>query len=128
MDSFRRTTAFILLFCGLSLNCANQKILHPSPKIGFDINAIDKDGLVGPPGGKVAMNYEFCIPAHKSYIGKIRQIDPNIKIHRKSKGRVACSKTEWLCIGNTHQEYARIKIQRLAEFSFIKRIERSHFE
>ena len=116
------------IICGLLWQCANQKILHPSPKIGFNINALDKEGLMGPEGGKTALNYEFCIPADNSYVGKIRQIDPSIKIHRKSKGRIACSKAEWLCIGNTHQEYAKSKLQRLAAYDFIKRIERAYFE
>lgn len=108
--------------------CANQKILHPSPKIGFDINAIDKEGLVGEPGAKVALNYEFCIPAHNSYINQVRQIDSSLQFHKKSKGRIACSKAEWLCIGSSHQEYAKMKLQRLAELPFIKRIERTYFE
>ena len=123
-----KPTTILLFFCSLYLSCANQKILHPSPKIGFDINALDKEGLIGPPDGKVAVSYEFCIPAHNDYVSQVRKIDPSLKIHKKSKGRVACSKAEWLCIGNTHQEYARMKLQRLAEMPFIKRIERSYFE
>jgi len=119
---------FLSFFLFLNWQCANQKILHPSPKIGFDINAIDKDGLIGPLDGKVALNYEFCIPANNQYFNQVRQIDPSVRFHKKSKGRVGCSKTEWLCIGNTEQEYARTKIQRLAELPFIKRIQRAHFE
>jgi len=121
---------FLLLFFLLLINaaCADQKILHPSPKIGFDINAIDKEGLVGETGSKVALNYEFCIPANNRYVNEVRQIDPSLQFHKKSKGRIACSKAEWLCIGNSNQEYARMKIQRLAELSFIKRIERTYFE
>lgn len=117
-----------LVFSFLHVSCANQKILHPSPKIGFDINAIDKDGLIGPPDGKVALSYEFCIPADNKYISEIRQIDASVRVHKKSKGRVGCSKMEWLCIGNTKQEYPRSKIQRLAELTYIKRIQRTYFE
>ncbi len=109
-------------------SCANQKIINPSPKISFDINAIDNDGLVGPPDGKVSLNYEFCIPADNKYINEIRQIDPSVKFHKKSKGRVGCSKMEWLCIGNTEQEYPRLKIHRLSELPYIKRIQRTYFE
>lgn len=128
MVTFKHAAALLLFFCWLLVNCTNQKVLHPSPKIGFDINAMDKEGLMGPPDGKVAISYEFCIPAHNSYIGQVRQIDPSLKFHKKSKGRIPCSKEEWLCIGNTHQEYARLKLQRLAELTFVKRIERSYFE
>ena len=116
---------FIIL---LTSSCTNQKILHPSPKFGFDINAIDKEGLIGPPNGKVAMSYEFCVPAGTQYVNEVLEIDPSVKIHKKSKGRVACSKVEWLCTGNTHQEQARMKLQRLAKLTFIKRIERAYFE
>ena len=123
-----QTTAFLLFCCWLLTNCANQKILHPSPKIGFDINALDKEGLMGPADGKVAVNYEFCVPADNHYLNQVRQIDPSLRFHKKSKGRIACSKAEWLCIGNTHQEHAKMKLQRLAEFTFIKRIERAYFE
>ncbi|MFK7981991.1 MAG: hypothetical protein AB8G86_18575 [Saprospiraceae bacterium] len=123
-------TRILVLIAATSLlwNCANQKILHPSPKIGFDINALDKDGLIGPADGKVAVSYEFCVPADNQYLNQVRQIDPSLQFHKKSKGRIACSKVEWLCIGNTHQEYAKMKLQQLAELAFVKRIERAYFE
>ncbi|MEM1123562.1 MAG: hypothetical protein AAGJ18_24195 [Bacteroidota bacterium] len=127
MSIFKYFT-FLLALVVLHSSCADQKILHPSPKIGFDVNAIDKEGLVGEANSKVALNYEFCIPANNSYVNEVRQIDPSLQFHKKSKGRIACSKAEWLCIGNSHQEYARMKIQRLAELPFIKRIERTYFE
>lgn len=116
-----------IIICFL-MSCANQKVLHPSPKIGFDINTLDNDGLIGPPDGKVAVSYEFCIPADNRFINQVRQIDPSLQFHKKSKGRIACSKAEWLCIGSTHQEYARAKLQNLAELEFVKRIERTYFE
>ena len=121
-------TPLLLVLCLLANSCAHQKILHPSPKIGFDINALDKEGLVGEPGEKVAIDYEFCIPAETRYMNEILKIDSSIRVQKKAKGRIACSKTEWLCLGNTHQEYSRRKIQLIAELSFIKRIERSYFE
>jgi len=118
--------SLVLTLCTLS--CANQKILHPSPKIGFDINAIDKEGLIGPPDGKVALSYEFCIPADNKCVAEVRRIDPSLTILKKSKGRVACSKMEWLCIGNSHQAYAKVKIQELADLVYVKRIQRAYFE
>lgn len=123
-------TRLTLLIATIALlwSCANQRILHPNPKIGFDINALDNDGLMGPADGKVAVSYEFCVPAYNQYLNQVRQIDPSLKFHKKSKGRIACSKAEWLCIGSTHQEYARDKLQRLAELEFVKRIERTYFE
>lgn len=126
--SITRLFFLLLSFAFLQWSCANQKILNPSPKIGFDINAIDKEGLIGPPDGKVSLNYEFCIPADNKYVNEVRQIDPSVKFHKKSKGRVGCSKMEWLCIGNTAQEYPRTKIQQLAALPYIKRIQRTYFE
>lgn len=123
-----RLCLLTLVFSFLHVSCANQKIINPSPKIIFDINAIDKDGLIGPPDGKVSLHYEFCIPADNRYINEVRQIDPSVKFHKKSKGRVGCSKAEWLCIGNTEQEHARLKIHRLSELPYIKRIQRTFFE
>lgn len=123
-----RLCLLTLVFSFLHASCANQKIINPSPKIGFNINAIDKDGLIGPTDGKVALNYEFCIPAENQYIIEVRQIDPSVKCHKKSKGRVGCSKMEWLCIGNTEQEHARLKIHRLSELPYIERIQRTYFE
>ncbi len=128
MAPFRRTATFLLFFSLLYLNCTNKKIFHPSPKIGFDLNAIDTEGLIGPPDGKVALSYEFCIPADDHYLLQVRQVDPSLKLHKTAKGRIACSKAEWLCVGNTHQEDARMKLNRLAAFAFIKRIERVYFE
>ena len=128
MTTFIRITALFLFFGWLLGNCANQKILHPSPKIGFDINALDKEGLMGEPGAKVALSYEFCIPAENRFINEVRQIDPSLQFHKKSKGRIPCSKMEWLCIGNTHQELARLKLQHLAELPYVKRIQRTYFE
>ncbi|MEM6318078.1 MAG: hypothetical protein AAF960_10430 [Bacteroidota bacterium] len=127
MSRFYRLLLFASFFYFLT-SCANQKILYPNPKIAFDINALDKEGLVGEVGSKVAVDYEFCIPANNRFINEVRQIDPSVRIHKKSKGRVGCGKAEWLCIGNSHQEYARAKIQRLADLSFIKRIQRTYFE
>ena len=120
---------FILLLLVVHWSsCANQKILDPSPKIGFDINALDKEGLLGDSKGRVAVNYEFCIPANNAFIVEVRGIDPSLSIHKRSPGRVACTAEQWLCIGSTHQEYARLKLQRLAELHYVKRIERTHFE
>lgn len=123
-----KSLSVLLFFMCFLFNCANQKVLHPSPKIGFDINALDKEGLAGPPDGKVAVSYEFCIPALSRFVNEIVRIDPSIKVHKKSKGRVACDKQQWLCIGNTHQELYRQKLQRLAELEYIKRIEKTVFE
>jgi hypothetical protein len=42
-----------------------QAVRH---RIAFDISALDDEGLWGPPGGKRALHYEFCIPDHASHL------------------------------------------------------------
>ena len=128
MNTIKYFSYLFLWIASLHISCANQKILYPNPKIGFDINQIDKEGLIGEGSGKTALHYEFCIPAENPYIAKVKEIDPSLQIHKKSRGRIACTRAEWLCIGSSHQENAKQKLQRLAELPFIKRIEQTVFE
>lgn len=41
---------------------ATDASLSVKQKITFDISMLDEDGRYGPPGGKRALSYEFCIP------------------------------------------------------------------
>jgi hypothetical protein len=123
----RNILSFLCLALLLS-HCSQPKKLTSHPKIAFDLNALDKNGLSGPKNGKVAIDYEFCIPAEKSYLDQILKIDPSIKIQKKARGRIRCSRAEWLCMGNTHQKKYREKILEIAELNFVKRIEHTFFE
>ena len=97
-------------------------------KIRFDLDALNKDGLYGPPGGLRAMDYEFCIPAEKKYIDEVRRIDPTVTVQAHSPGRIGCGEDQVLCIGNTHQENFRQVLYKLASLPYVQRIEPCYFE
>jgi hypothetical protein len=64
---------FLGLWFLLSLNCSSSKgTTQPTKedlqKIKFNLNQLDEEGLQGPEGGKVALNYEFCIPNAPTFI------------------------------------------------------------
>lgn len=91
-------------------------------KIGLDFKKIDSEGLTGPANGKVAQNYEFCIPATEKHWRQVEKIDPSAE-KNGGKGRVGCKENQWLIIGNTHQKnYQRVLFQ-LASLPYVARIE-----
>jgi len=91
-------------------------------KIKLDFKQLDEEGLTGPPKGKVAMNYEFCIPAEEKHWRQVRKLDPSAQ-KNSGKGRVGCKDAQWLVIGSTHQKnYQRVLFQ-LASLPYVERIE-----
>jgi hypothetical protein len=100
----------------------------PWQKITFDISKLDESGLHGPPGGKRALSYEFCIPDTVQNRTEVKRIDPTVKFFAQSPGRIGCGESENLCIGSTHQKEFRGVLQRLAELTYVKRIDESFFE
>ncbi len=97
-------------------------------KLGFGLSELDEHGLIGPPDGKVAVSYEFCVPKDESAVDEVRTIDPSVAIQASSPGRVGCGPTQVLCIGSTHQPSFREILSRLCELEYITRIERAFFE
>ena len=51
----------------------------PWRKVTFDLDQIDPAGLSGPPGGQVAVGYEFCIPATPAHLAEVQGIDPSVR-------------------------------------------------
>jgi hypothetical protein len=99
-----------------------------SPKINFDTSAINSDGLQGPPGGQVSVSYEFCIPGTPQAIAEVQSIDPTVHLAVGSRGRIGCTPTQALCIGDTHQANWAKVLNDLAALPYIERIDRSYFE
>jgi hypothetical protein len=97
-------------------------------KLGFDLDDVDDDGLIGPPGGKVAVSYELCVPRDQKLVDEVRSIDPSIAIHPDSHGRIGCGPLELLCLGSTHQRGFREVLERLCGLPYVRRIERTWFE
>ena len=124
----KKRYSFLLL---LPIFSCHTPQLQPSPeelqKIRFDLSKLDKDGLLGPPDGKVALDYEFCIPRKEQYRKEVESIDPSLKI-QTVKGRIGCGRDQYLCLGYTHQEHYREVLYRLAGLGYVERIERAFFE
>src|SRR5438045_7770282 len=59
-------------------------------KITFDLASIDGTGLTGPPDGRVAVDYEFCVPATPAHLAEVRRIDPTVRAYPRGRGRIGC--------------------------------------
>ncbi len=99
-----------------------------SPKFTFDISKIDAAGLSGTGSGKVSVDYEFCIPANEKTMSAVQGIDPSLKVMKKGRGRIGCSKEQWLCLGNTQQKNWRGILDQLADLDYVERIDQTFFE
>jgi len=100
----------------------------PWKKVTFDISGLTKDGLRGPPDGRRAVSYEFCIPNTDVAKAKVKAIDPTVKFMAGSRGRIGCTRDQCLCIGSTHQKDFKSVLRALAELPFIERIDECFFE
>lgn len=97
-------------------------------KIRFDLSLLNYDGLMGNADSLAAVDYEFCIPANEQYVEEVRYLDPSIKLHQSSPGRIGCNSNEYLIIGNTHQPDFKMVLTNLAKLSYVERIERCFWE
>ena len=96
-------------------------------KIRLDFRNLDADGLSGKPDGKVAVNYEFCIPNDPKKWKQVRRVDPSA-VRQGGRGRVGCTENQWLIVGSTHQKnYQRI-LYELASLPYVERIEQTFWE
>lgn len=100
----------------------------PLAKVAFDLDQLDEDGLVGPPDGKRAVSYEFCIPPSEECKELVSSIDPTVEITCGSPGRIGCLPDECLCVGSTHQENFREVLREIAELPYVEKIDETFFE
>ena len=100
----------------------------PASLIRLDLSILDEDGLRGPPGGKVAVAYEFCIPTTEPHRAEVLNIDRTVQFMPSSPGRIGCSNTQYLCIGSTHQPNYRDVLSLLANLPYVTEIRRCDFE
>ena len=125
-------TFHLLLLLAAACSTTGDRATSPTPtaarKIKFRLDDIRPDGLRGPPAGLVSVAYEFCAPNREDVLHELKQIDPALRFHRGSPGRIGCSKTQTLCIGETHQPRWREILHSLASLDYISEIRRCHFE
>ena len=125
-----------LALIGVLLSCAacgmresgSPSAGQPPTKITFDLSQIDDTGLTGAADGRVAISYEFCIPATQAAQDEVRQIDPTVVFQHGARGRIGCTKQQILCIGSTQQQGWRTVLQKLAGLDYIARIDRNYAE
>lgn len=120
---------FLILAAMLAACSPKSKPEDPSvwKKIKIDFNRLDENGLAGPPGGKVAVSYEFCIPADDAKWKEVQKIDATAQ-KSNSKGRIGCKSGQWLVIGSTHQKNHRRVLYELAALAYVQEIREAFFE
>lgn len=118
----------LAVLCLLLLGGCGSLLKPDEEVIQFDLSGIGADGLEGPPDGRRAVDYEFCVPSRASYVREVQIIDPTAQPRAESRGRVRCRSKETLMIGNTHHVLWRESLERLAALRYVKRIERSVYE
>lgn len=100
----------------------------PLTKVTFDLDQLDEHGLTGPPDGKRALAYEFCIPPTEECKKLVTSIDPTVEITCGAPGRIGCYPDECLCVGSTHQENFREVLRKIAQLPYIEKIDETVFE
>ena len=107
-----------------------QEATGPDPlaKVTFDLDRLDENGLTGPPDGKRALSYEFCIPPSEECRRLVASIDPTVEITCGAPGRIGCFPDECLCVGSSHQENYREVLRGIAELPYVEKIDETFFE
>ncbi len=121
------TLALFLASSAPSVHGAEPQV-SGSGVIGFELGDLDAEGLIGPPDGKRAVDYEFCIPAGAAFIDEVRGIDPSARFMAGSRGRIGCGPEEVLVLGNTYRSDFAVVLQRLVELPYVERIEQAWYE
>jgi len=113
-------------FCISASQCqekkADKKVLQ---KIEFDYASISDEGLIN---SEVSVDYEFCIPKDDAKVAEIKSIEPDVKMPSMAKGRIGCSKEEWLCIVNTSGPEWKEKLYAIASLPYVKKIVQTYYE
>ena len=105
-----------------------SQLLDGRGKLGFDPAYLDDQGLYGPPDGRRALDYEFCIPASADVLERVSDLDPSIRFYPGAAGRVGCAVDQVLALGNTHQTDFRDVLDALEALLYVERIEPAWFE
>jgi hypothetical protein len=120
-----RYLLFTLLVTLTAFQCPRKMEKINMAKIEFDYTSIDEQGLRN---GQVAVDYEFCIPANEALLTQVMNIDPAVRVMKASKGRIGCTKQQWLCINSTHSKGWKNKLKAIAHLEFVEKILETHYE
>jgi len=126
-------TVRLAIICAMAActSCVHDGTRVPSSdwrKVELDLTQVDSDGLRGPPDGKVALAYEFCVPNTDQCKALVAAIDSSVQFMPGASGRIGASETECLCIGSTHQKDFKLVLEKLAKLPFVSRVIRCDFE
>lgn len=124
---YSRPLLFLLLiiFGSSAFQCPKKTDKVNHAKIKFDYSAIDDSGLRN---GEVAVDYEFCIPADQEILDQVMNLDQGVRVMKSSKGRIGCTRQQWLCINSTHDVGWKKKLLAIASLSYVERIAETFYE
>jgi len=97
-------------------------------KVKFRTDDIRPDGLRGPPGGRVSVAFEFCVPADAGVYHELRRIDAGLVIEPASPGRIGCGDTQALVTGETGHAGWRDTLKALSGLDYVEEIRECQFE
>ena len=101
----------------------------PLSKITFPLGQLNQEGLMGPPDGLRALNYEFCIPGDAIQRAQVRDIDPTLPGFHAFPGpdRLRPGGSTFASAAPTSRASGR-RSPRLASLPFVKRLDQAFFE
>ncbi|MCC7332398.1 MAG: hypothetical protein IT232_07305 [Flavobacteriales bacterium] len=130
----KTNAVFLFLLFFVFFSCTSTKTNNNLGKENCNLNKIkiklsefDENGLIGDEDGKVALEYEFCVPNNNEVLNEIKEIDSGIK-PVKGKGRTKCSENSILLIGNSHQKDIKKILCKLSQLEYITEINPVYWE
>jgi len=126
-----RIALAVAVICGASALTDTPQDTAVAGDVGvlrFSLDLLDANGLMGGPGAKRALDYEFCIPRRDRFATEVLGIDPSARLVAESPGRIGCAKDQWLVVGSTHQPGFRAVLRRLSALPYVKRVEQTFYE
>jgi hypothetical protein len=112
-------------------SCKNKRMPEDASvwnKVAINLSKLDENGLAGPSNGKVAVNYEFCIPQEDKHWKAVQKIDKTAQKMPGSAGRIGCDKQSWLIVGSTHQPNFKRVLYDLASLPYVVKIQETFWE
>jgi len=113
--------ALLLFFSIFTLTLCDTEL----PKVTFDITQLDVNGHYGPPDGKRALDYVFCIPNLQS-VQTVKDIEPELQCTLDKHGNHCGSSTQY-CIGTTNANWNTV-LRAIGQLSYVDKIDQMFWE